>query len=230
MIPDDVLEYSLPIYFMECQQHISSTTLIIAFTSHGNSGRAFEFYNVLKQYNKTHVLFLSSLYKNGYYIDGGLSDRYPSFSYILPIINSIIEKYSIKKIICIGEGSGGTGAIYYGWQLAEQIDTSIISFAPYNSLPTGTWNLIRDVCSSDPYPPHRVNFKLYLEPTFIPERNRIAGLSSFMSVIQITGRQHLAKSTYITGKLFEYLDDELPVNDNLNITYRTFYNWNVSRL
>ena len=230
MIPDDVLEYSLPIYFMECHQHISTSTLIIAFTSHGNSGRAFEFYNVLKQYDKAHVLFLSSLYKNGYYIDGGLSDRYPSFSYILPIINSIIEKYNISKIICIGEGSGGTGAVYYGWQLSEQINTSILAFAPYNSLPTGTWNLIRDVCAADPYPLHRINFNIYLDPNFKPERARISGLASYMTIIQIVGRQHLAKSSYITGKLFEYLDAELPESDQLNIKYSTFYNWAVSRL
>ena len=216
-IPNDVLEYSIPAYFYPCESNPMAKTLIIAFTSHGGCGIHFEYVTPLKQYDKAHVLFLSTCVRNGWYINGGLNDTYPDLTQVMTnIIDPILTAKSIQNVITLGEGSGGTGAIYYGWELAKKVTTSILAFSPYNSIPADNWNLAVNICDTTPVASlaHKGNFKIFIDRTYQPEVDRIGQLGGKgFDVYEIEGHQHLSKSAYARGDLFRYLDVELNADD-----------------
>lgn len=229
--PDlDIL--SIPVYYEDCAANPNSKSLIIALTSHGGSGIHFEFYEVLRQYNKAHMLLFSTQFRNGYYIDKGLSDLYPDLISVTNMINEIISLKGISTLVFLGEGSAGTGAIFYGWEMAKVIDTSILTFAPYNSIPTENWNLVNDVCVVHPLPAHKKLFKIYHESAWVQEANRSLGLSTYFDVEDIEGHSHLAKASYLRGDLFTYLDAAIDPADNVTIAYPGFRQdiWTVRRL
>lgn len=231
----DVLDLSIPAYFWECSENPAAETLIIALTSHGGCGIHFEFFKPLQQYAKAHVLFLSSVYHNSWYIDGGLSEKYPSLVDVMQnIINPIIADRGITKVITLGEGAGGTGAILYGWEIALNTPTSIIAFAPYNHTSAANWNVHRDICVPVPSDGlKKGSFKIYYDPSHTAETDRCSPLFPDMDeVIQIEGAQHLAKSAYARGDLFRYLDAELAVADQRDKEYTAIYSdlYNSDRL
>lgn len=210
-----------PFYFHKCTLNPVSTSLLIGLTSHGASGIEYEFCQAFEQYNKAHYLCLSSLNRNGYYIDGGLSNDYSSLSSVTQVIKDIISAYSITNLVLVGEGSAGTGAIFYGWDLAKNYTTSILAFAPYNNLPTANWNLNKDICSLDPSPGFKKNFKILADPDpkFNNETIRFAGLSTYFDIVDSEGGQHLAKSSYLRGDLFKLFDDEIAITDKIDVDY-----------
>lgn len=237
----EVLDYSIPAYFYESEFNPTAETLIVALTSHGGCGIHFEFVKPLKMYDKAHVLFLSSQYHNSWYIDGGLSPKYPTYGDVEQhILDPIIQGLGIKKLITLGEGAAGTGAIFYGWQMANKVDTSIITFAPYNRIPAANWDLVTDVINTQPNPAKLQSFYIYADDTYSPETDRVGALygvswaagSKRVTSVNVEGAQHLAKAAFVNGRLYQYLDAELSVNDQKERVYEaiTSDKYNSDRL
>ena len=253
----------IPVWFKELASpdslNSSSTSLIVALTSHGGSGIKFEYSEALVQYDKAHMLFLSSEYRNGYYIEQGLNDDYPDLASVFNIIDNIVLDYNITHLVFVGEGSGGTGAIYYGWECARQpagsnianqdTKTSIIAFAPYKTLPGAVWDLVNDVCIVDPVPIGLLanSSHIYTDETYYVkqagkkinydnEHNRWQGLDTYLTVVDQEGYSHLGKAAYIHGWLFNYFDAAINPADAAKTPTNPWNNifphntWSVNRL
>lgn len=234
-IPANVLTRSIPIYYKDSVSNPNSKSLIVALTSHGGSGIMFAYEEVLSQYDKAHMLFLSSEIRNGYYINGGLSNAYPDLASVMTVINDIITDKNITDVVFVGEGSGGTGAIYYGWEMAKTVDTSIIAFAPYNSISAANWDLAADVCSigGKASLPYAKNFTIYHDTAYPNEVARSTGLGTYFTIVAVDGGQHLSKVAYKTGRLFQYFDNEINAADAaVTVSWSGFTEqiWNVDHL
>lgn len=212
MLPQYLFEEKIPIFFRECQSNKNSKTLIIGITSHGSSGKWFDYYKVLNNYNKAHQLFLSSDLDK-YYIKN-ISANF-SISKVLNIIKQIIDEYNITKVITLGNSSGGTGAIVYGFYCSTFIKTSIIAGAPFNTVGGHSWNLSRDICSQIK-PIYKDRFFILVDFDFKLDFDNIQPLKNYLMLMNVPNCKHnVMKHFYLSGQLFKLLDQEINPEDNI---------------
>lgn len=231
----DLDKDQLPVYFFQSIANPNATTLVIWFTSNGGSGIQFEGQNVMTQYDRCATLLLSSQNRNDYFDHNGLGTvAYDDNDDVLDQIKDAVITYGFDNLIFIGEGSGGTGAIRYGWKLAHGWDThnpsvSILAFAPYQILAdTATWNLNDDYFLKFPNPANLKAAYLFHETDAVgstvskdarDRENKRFNISEFTAAgfeeKEIEGAQHLIKAHYKRGDLFLVFDELLSAPDKL---------------
>lgn len=208
MIPEEVFEPTIPIYFRECRSNKYAKSLIIAFTSHGNHGKKYDLYKVLDSYNKAHQLFLSTT-MNGFYFEGMSSTITESKT--IEIIKELVEKYKIQNVITIGNSAGGVGAIIYGFKTAQFVKTSIVACAVrYNPM-----SHVLKYCTGET--PFKNHFDIYVDFNFKLDYDAAKQLQPYLDLKHCEGTQHnVLKTLYLKNRLFHILDDEIHLDDRPN--------------